>query len=1107
MGLTRLLIANRGEIAVRVAAAAADMGLPTVAIYAEDDAVSLHCSRADTAVALRGSGASAYLDIGQIVALATDLGCDAVHPGYGFLAENAQFARACALAGITFIGPTAELLDLFADKASARRLAVDAGVAVIEGSPGTVTVDEAERFLASLDPGAAMMIKAVAGGGGRGMRIVHTAGEVADAYAAASAEAQQAFGHGGLFVERFMAQARHIEIQIVADAAGAVSHLGERECSLQRRNQKLVEIAPAPDMTPGLRARIADAAVRLARGAGYRNIGTFEFLVDAAQLRDDPDAARFYFIEANPRIQVEHTVTEEVTGVDLVQTQIAIAGGATLADLGLDQPPVRFNGHAIQMRINLETMDGDGNARPAAGKIEHYDMPSGRGVRVDGYGYAGYRAGLRYDSLLAKLIVQAQGDFSAALAKARRSLGHCRIDGVDTNIPFLRALIDRPEIIGCAFDTRFVDREIAGLRLASGALQREVRTGSDVGDGEPTAGAVVALREAAPGCVLVTAPMQGLVTALAVQEGDEVSAGDTLIVLEAMKMVHPVIAPRAGRVTRIGLAIGDIAGDGAAMIEIETGTEAEGATASRTRELDLGAVRPDLAEIEERRALGLDAARGAAVAKRHDRGQRTARENIADLCDPGSFVEYGALAIAAQSRRRSEDDLIRNTPADGIVTGTARINGDLFGSDIGRCAVLAYDYMVLAGTQGHRTHAKMDRMLTVAERQRLPVVLFSEGGGGRPGDIDIQLVTGLDVASFRIFARMSGLVPLVGINSGRCFAGNAALLGCCDVIIATRNSSIGMSGPAMIEGGGLGVVHPDDVGPASVQNANGVIDILVDDEAQAVAVAKRYLSYFQGPLATWEAADQRRLRHALPQDRTRTYDIRSVIALLADTDSVLELRRGFGHGVVTALARIEGRAVGIVANNPMHLGGAIDGPAADKIARFLQLLDAHDIPLLSLCDTPGFMVGPESEKTATVRRFGRVFTTAGGMDIPVMAIVLRKAYGLGAMSMLGGQSHVPSFTISWPTGEFGGMGLEGAVRLGLRKELAAITDDEEREAYFQKQVAAAYRYGRASNAASHFEIDDVIDPADSRRWIVAALEASPSPEPRTGKKRSHIDSW
>jgi acetyl/propionyl-CoA carboxylase alpha subunit/acetyl-CoA carboxylase carboxyltransferase component len=1104
MKLERLLIANRGEIAIRIAEAAAAAGMESVAVFAEDDGASLHRYRADRAVALSGTGAGAYLDAAQLVAVAQAEGCDAVHPGYGFLSEDPAFASACTKAGLTFVGPPPEALALFADKASARRLAEAAGVPVIEGSAEAVTIEEAEAFLAALEPGAAMMIKAVAGGGGRGMRIVRERGAVAAAYAAASAEAESAFGNGALFVERFLPAARHVEIQVVADAAGAATHLGERECSLQRRHQKLVEIAPCPGMTPVLRERIAEAALRLARAAGYRNIGTFEFLVDAAALAATPDDAPFWFMEANPRIQVEHTVTEAVTGVDLVQTQLAIAAGARLADIGLDIAP-RLSGHAIQARINLETMDAEGTARPAAGTIERYEMPSGPGVRVDGYGYAGFTASPRYDGLLAKLIVHAPGPFGAALAKARRALAEARVTGVDTNIAFLRALLDRTELAEGAIDTRFVDRTLPALVEAAGALGAARL--APVAAHAPKAAAGQAMpEEAAPGCVLVSAPMQGLVAELLVAQGTAVTAGETLAVVEAMKMMHPIEAPVAGVVRRIGVAAGAIVAEGEPMIEIALGEDsAAGEVAART--VDLEAIPPQLAELEARRALGLDAARADAVAKRHAIGHRTARENIADLTDPGSFVEYGPLAIAAQTRRRSEDDLIRNTQADGIVTGTATVNAAQFGAEAGRCAVLAYDYMTLAGTQGHRTHHKMDRLFGIAERNRLPVVLFSEGGGGRPGDIDVQYVTGLQVASFQMLARLSGLVPLIGINAGRCFAGNAALLGCCDVIIATRDSSIGMGGPAMIEGGGLGRYHPDEVGPTSVQVPNGVIDILVEDEAEAVAVAKRYIGYFQGPLATWEAADQRLLRHALPEDRARSYDIRALIATLADADSVLEIRRGYGAGIVTALARIEGRPVGIIANNPLHLGGAIDAPAADKASRFFQLLDAHDIPLLSLCDTPGFMVGPESEKAAPVRRFARLFVTAAGMDIPVMTIVLRKAYGLGAMAMMAGQSQAPEFTVAWPAGEFGGMGLEGAIRLGLRKELEAIEDPERREAYFREQVAAAYRWGRAANAASHFEIDDVIDPADSRRWIRAALDAVATRPPRSGRKRAHIDTW
>ena len=523
--------------------------------------------------------------------------------------------------------------------------------------------------------------------------------------------------------------------------------------------------------------------------------------------------------------------------------------------------------------------------------------------------------------------------------------------------------------------------------------------------------------------------------------------------------------------------------------------------------MNLDRVRPDLAEVVERHGLGLDAARPEAVARRRKTGQRTTRENIDDLCDPGTFVEYGALVIAAQRRRRTIEDLVKNTPADGMVAGIGRVNGDLFQESKAQCILMSYDYTVLAGTQGQQNHRKKDRMFEIAEKSRLPVVFFTEGGGGRPGDTDGLGVAGLDCMAFNYWGKLSGLVPLVGINSGRCFAGNAALLGCCDVVIATKGSNIGMGGPAMIEGGGLGIFRPEEVGPMDVQVANGVVDIPVADEAEAVQVAKKYLSYFQGDVSDWLCADQRLLRTIIPENRLRIYDVRAVIETLADTGSVLEVRRHFGPGMVTSLIRIEGRPVGLIANNPVHLAGAIDSNGADKAARFMQLCDAFDIPLLFLCDTPGIMVGPEVEKTALVRHASRMFVIGANVSVPVFTIILRKGYGLGAQAMAGGSFKAPIFTVAWPTGEFGGMGLEGAVKLGYRNELAAVEDPEKRKEMFDEMVERMYRHGKAVNTASHFEIDDVIDPFDSRKWIVAGLRSTPSNAPRIGKKRPNIDTW
>ena len=604
----------------------------------------------------------------------------------------------------------------------------------------------------------------------------------------------------------------------------------------------------------------------------------------------------------------------------------------------------------------------------------------------------------------------------------------------------------------------------------------------------------------------VVAPVQGTVVLVPVAPGGAVAEGGSLLILESMKMEHVVRSPVTGVVVALDVEAGAVVAVGDRLALVEAGVAGSPADLP-SAEVDPGGVRPDLDELLARQRGVLDGGRAEAVERRHLGGRRTARENIDDLCDSGSFTEYGSLAIAAQRGRRPLEELIARTPADGLVAGVGRINGAEFEDQRSRCAVLAYDYTVLAGTQGAQNHRKKDRLFELVRRLRLPVVLFAEGGGGRPGDTDYAVITGLDTMAFAEFGALSGLVPMVGVVSGFCFAGNAALLGCCDVIIATPGTSIGMGGPAMIEGGGLGTVRPEDIGPLEVQVGNGVVDVVAEDEADAVRLARQYLSYFQGTTDGWSCADQRLLRAAVPAERLRVYDSRQLIDTLADTGSVLELRRGFGAGMITALARVEGRPIGLVANNPAHLGGAIDRDGADKAARFLQLCDAHDVPILFLCDTPGFMVGPEAEATAQVRHFSRLFVTGASLTVPFFTIVLRKGYGLGAQAMAGGSFRSPIFTVAWPSGEFGGMGLEGAVRLGFRRELEAVEDPDQRDALFATMVDRAYQHGKAINVASAYEIDDVIDPADSRRRIVEALRSVPPPEPRSGKKRSCVDTW
>ncbi|MGE3359477.1 MAG: acyl-CoA carboxylase subunit beta, partial [Acidimicrobiia bacterium] len=559
-------------------------------------------------------------------------------------------------------------------------------------------------------------------------------------------------------------------------------------------------------------------------------------------------------------------------------------------------------------------------------------------------------------------------------------------------------------------------------------------------------------------------------------------------------------------VRSVVVGAGDTLYEGEILVLIEEADVGDTGEVAATA-VDLDRIRPDLAEVLERHAVGLDEARPDAVARRRKTGHRTARENVADLVDDGSWIEYGPMAIAEQRTRFDLDWLIHNSPADGMLAGLGTVNASLFGPQASQAVVMAYDYTVFAGTQGQINHHKKDRMFDIAERSRLPVVFLAEGGGGRPG-ADWEGSPGFDLSTFHAWPRLSGLVPLVGITTGRCFAGNAAILGVCDVIIATEGSNIGMGGPAMIEGGGLGVFKPEEVGPMDVQVPNGVVDLAVADEAEAVRVAKQYLGYFQGSLGDWEEHDQRQLRHVVPENRLRIYDVRRVIELIADVGTMLELRPAFGLAMVTALVRVEGRPLGIVANNAAHLGGAIDGDAADKAARFLQLCDAFGIPVLMLCDTPGIMVGPEVEKTALVRRASRLFVAAANMSVPMFTLVLRKAYGLGALGMAAGSFRTPLWSVSWPTGEFGGMGLEGFVRLGFRKELEALTDPAEKQAFYETKLAELYDVGKAMNVATHFELDDVIDPAMTRTWIARGMAATSNYEfSPSRKRRPFVDTW
>ena len=660
----KLLIANRGEIAIRVAAAAADLGVRTVGVHSEDDARSLHTCRADESAPLTGIGARAYLDIDQLLDVALEHGCDAVHPGYGFLSENASFARRCSDAGLVFVGPSAGTLELFGDKARARRLARQQDVPVLPGVEGPVSTADARQFLATLPEGSSMLIKAVGGGGGRGIRVVSRSDDLESAVERARSEAEAAFGVPDVFLEAFAAGARHVEVQIAADDHGAVVCLGDRDCSLQRRHQKLVEIAPAPLLPESLRQGLSEAATRLAKAARYRNLGTFEFLVRGES---------FFFIEANARIQVEHTVTEEVTGIDLVRLQLQIAEGVELSSVGLSESAIpRPRGFAVQARINMETMDADGLVRPAGGCLAAFDPPSGRGLRVDTHGYLGYKPSPSFDSLLAKLICHSpQGGHRSALRMARRALADFRIEGIATNVGFLHALIAHAGVGRWEVHTQFVDDHVSALVEAADVEARFLapedrpdpsarRVGGRVDGDDPlavldygkTGGASpargIGRSPAEMGAGGLRSAMQGTIVSIEVGVGDALRPDGLVLVMEAMKMEHEIRCADGGVVREVAVSVGDTVHEGQLLAVVEE-REHQSAGGSGLEAVDLDEIRPDLAEVHARHAVTLDDARPDAVAKRRKTGQRTARENVDDLCDPGSFVEYGQLALTPGS--------------------------------------------------------------------------------------------------------------------------------------------------------------------------------------------------------------------------------------------------------------------------------------------------------------------------------------------------------------------------------------------------------------------------------------------------------------------------
>lgn len=1025
----RLLIANRGEIAVRIAATARMLGIPTVAVYTPDDVTSAHIDACDVAVEI-----PSYLDARAVCDAGVQNDATLVHPGYGFFAESAEFAQTARDAGLTFVGPTPVALRAVGDKEQTKHLAQKLGLSVTRSTPVLTKetgTDQASELLAHSPDGIAL--KAVAGGGGRGIRVVTDESDIPQALEQCSREAAVGFGDDRVFAEQWVPNARHIEVQAfgtTAETGGSIVHiLGDRDCSLQRRRQKVIECAPA-HLDDHTRKQLHEAARTLLEHVNYTSLATVEFLVTESG---------WYLMEVNPRIQVEHTVTESITGLDLVELQLQEATGESP-----DVTPASAKRVAVQARLCAEGFTSDGQIVPASGTIEAFDIPSDTGVRVDTWVETGTHVGTAYDSLLAKIICIGH-DLDTAVRNCAQALERTHVRGVNTNLSFLQALI--PYVASATTTT--IDTNFAKILASAPAATVETRTHqiSDLAEDEE----------------VVQAPVSGTVVSLEVN-------GEELGLIEALKMHHPIVAqPHTD--ARPLVSVGDTvtAGDPVWII-----TRSEG-TGQRGQRSEL-APHPGISEVHERHAATLDSARPDAVSKRHAKNRRTARENIDDLVVPGTFTEYGSLAIAAQRKRRSLDDLIAKTPGDGLVGGVGDVRTT---SGPVRAVIMSYEYMVLAGTQGARNHAKTDRLVELAHRQKLPVVFFVEGGGGRPGDTDIAPGTQLNVTTFAALASLRGQVPLIAVAAGRTFAGNAALAGVCDVIIAHEDANIGMGGPQMIAGGGLGTFDVHEVGPTSVHRRSGAVDIVVPDDQAAVATVQEILGLTH---STSQYVYTGQPQTTVPADRLRAFDMRHVIASVADDGSVCELRKDYAPGAIVGFMRVDGESFGFIANNNHHLGGAIDVDAARSFTQHIACVENLGLPLISFVDTPGFIVGPEAEKQPGVRAFGDLFVAGAQFRGRSGAVIIRKGYGLGAMAMTLGYLHAPDFCVAWPPGELGPMGLEGAVRLGYAKELAQV-EGEERDKLYARLLDDLYAQGRALAAAEVFDIDDVIDPADTRRWI------------------------
>lgn len=1114
----RVLISNRGEIATRIAKAASALGMESVSVHAPVDALSLH-TRTSTMSRKIGDKSldpvEAYLDVADLVTTAKEAQCDCVHPGYGFLSENAEFAEALAEAGIQFVGPSVSALALFGDKVRARELAQSLDIPVVAGSQKSL-VDGSEAEMLGSQIGYPIMLKAAAGGGGRGMRLVESSDQMEEAFERCRSEAESAFGNGAVFAERLIRRPRHIEVQILADSQGNVIHLYERDCSVQLRNQKVLEIAPSTGLDETVRQALLDDAVKLARGAQYVNAGTVEFLVE-------PETGNYYFIECNPRIQVEHTVTEQITGIDLVEAQFRIAAGESLESMGMsDQKSVpQPRGYSVQARVVVQGI----------GTLSAYKEPSGPGVRVDANGYVGYAPPPQFDPLLAKVICSSSSmaNLDSAVERTLGALNEFHIGGVPTNLPQLRSILSHPSVrIGDA-RTTLLSEDINDLSVLppDGSLALLEQQATVMGAGRTGASALrassassmndslvpeLAITEGQRG---VEVPMAGTIIEFSVQEGDRVSGGDTLLIVSAMKMESQVLSPCSGVVARVQtINTGDTVQAGQTLLVITPDNSSEDGEV-KYGEQSWAPLLDEVAQLETlAKARLAPGSEDPGVVRQRSRGKLTCRERIELLLDDGTFHEVGSVAGFASY---NEDGGIEAfTPANSI-GGWGDIDGRT-------SIVCADDFTSRGGHADGAIGAKSGYLDRLSIQMRIPSIRLLDGssGGGsvaamvpaqkKDGDSNAQESSGAIKAGrprvsggggsvlpghlgSNMYAEQIATVPVVNMLLGSVVGIGAAkaVLGHFSVMVRDI-SQLFVAGPPVVAHAMGYDITKEDLGGWHIHCCNGSVDNLAESEEEAVSITKQFLSYlpanvYEAPpiIQSNDSPDRREeeLFTLIPRKRTTTFDVRKAIRLMADKDSFFEIGPYWATDQITGFVRFKGHPVGVIASDSQHTnGGALTADGCDKLIRHLDLCDLFHIPVLNLIDNPGFAVGLEHEIAGTIRKGGEWMVAFAQCTMPIFTVVMRRSFGVAGNNYATPRS-APSMRVAWPAADVGGIPPEGGIEAAYKRQLAEADDPVALRAELEARIESVRG---PVGPLNKFQIEEMIDPRDTRKHICAWID-------------------